>query len=405
MREPFVSVPLEDSRRSTPAVLAFVDAVFADPEAAAGLSPGRAHEPLHHRALRDDAFGAIDVWPLKESDETDEVDPWWSPVDARPGKTGNKKLAERIAKTIKQMIADRVAVFDKVAKTNRAVTAGDFLILVRRRGNLFHEIIRALKAADVASGGADRLALSEHIAFKDLLALGRFARFPGDDLTLAALLRSPFCDVGEASLFDLAYGRGGASLWATLNRRVSECGDWRAARDFLGWARAEADARPPFDFYARVLTRLDGRGRSMRARLLTRLGREAEDAIEAFLGEALSLERRRVHDLERFVDEMAKTDIEVKREAEEAQGEVQGDDGPWRQGAGGADRHPARHHHARYRAGRAAAGRSGRRVPLGAAQAGGLPGVRGRSRGARDGCRIMRACACSTSRSRAPATG
>jgi ATP-dependent helicase/nuclease subunit A len=322
VREPFVSVPLEDSRRSTPAVLAFVDAVFADPEAAAGLSPGRAHEPLHHRALRDDAFGAIDVWPLKESDETDEVDPWWSPVDARPGKTGNKKLAERIAKTIKQMIADRVAVFDKVAKTNRAVTAGDFLILVRRRANLFHEIIRALKAADVASGGADRLALSEHIAFKDLLALGRFARFPGDDLTLAALLRSPFCDVGEASLFDLAYGRGGASLWATLNRRVSECGDWRAARDFLGWARAEADARPPFDFYARVLTRLDGRGRSMRARLLTRLGREAEDAIEAFLGEALSLERRRVHDLERFVDEMAKTDIEVKREAEEAQGEV-----------------------------------------------------------------------------------
>ena len=74
---------------------------------------------------------------------------------------------------------------------------GDVLILVRRRNALFHEIIRALKKQAVPVGGADRLLLSEHIAFQDLLALGRFARFAGDDLTLAALLRSPFCDIDE----------------------------------------------------------------------------------------------------------------------------------------------------------------------------------------------------------------
>ena len=27
-------------------------------------------------------------------------------------------------------------------------------------------------------GGADRLKLSEHVVFQDLMALGRFARFP-----------------------------------------------------------------------------------------------------------------------------------------------------------------------------------------------------------------------------------
>ena len=219
------------------------------------------------------------------------------------------------------MINDRVAVYDKDAKANRPAAAGDFLVLVRRRNALFHEIIRALKRASVPVGGADRLALSEHIAFKDLMALGRFVRFAGDDLSLAALLRSPFCNVSEDLLFDLAHGREG-SLWAAVNRRADEQEDWRTALDFLVWARTEAAARPPFDFYARVLSRLDESGRSVRQRLLTRLGREAEDAIEAFLGEALGLERRRIHDLERFLDEMGRTDLEVKREAEEAQGEV-----------------------------------------------------------------------------------
>ena len=317
----FVSVPLEESRRSTPGVLAFVDAVFADEYAAAGLGPG-AHRPLRHRSLRDDPmFGAVDIWAQTESDPTDAVAEWWTPVDARAAETGVKKLARRIARTIKAMIDDQVAVYDKTEGADRPAAAGDFLVLVRRRNALFHEIIRALKREAVPSGGADRLALSEHIAFKDLMALGRFARFPTDDLTLAALLRSPLCDVSETSLFDLAHHRT-TSLWAALNRRADEREEWRTARAFLAWARAEANVRPPFDFYARVLSRLDERGRSMRQRLLTRLGREAEDAIEAFLGEALGLERRRIHDLERFLDEMGRTDLVVKREAEDAQGEV-----------------------------------------------------------------------------------
>jgi ATP-dependent helicase/nuclease subunit A len=320
--ERFVSVPLEQSRRSTEGVLTFVDAVFADHDAAAGLgAAGLARGPLHHVSTRDDSFGAVDIWPQTENDPTDAVEEWWMPVDARPGETAAKKLARRVAQTVKAMIADRAAVWDKDARANRAGTAGDFLILVRRRNALFHEIIRALKSEAVPTGGADRLALSEHIAFKDLMALGRFARFPADDLTLAALLRSPFCEVDQDGLFDLAYGRQ-SSLWAALNRRAGEHESWRAARDFLAWARAQAAEKPPFDFYSGVLSRLDGRGRSMRERLLTRFGREAEDAIEAFLGEALALERRRIHDLERFLDEMARTDLVVKREAEDSQGEV-----------------------------------------------------------------------------------
>jgi ATP-dependent helicase/nuclease subunit A len=316
----FIEVPLEESWRSTPEVLRFVDAVFAEPEVAAGLTPGRDAGRLHHRPLRDKGFGAVEFWPLMESEPEEETDPW-APVDVEPKESGGKKLARRVARQIRAMIDARTAVYDKQAKALRPATAGDFLILVRRRNPLFHEIIRALKREGVASGGADRLKLSEHIVFKDLVALGRFARFPDDDLTLAALLRSPFCDIDEQGLFDLAYRRTG-SLWGALNARAGERPQWTAARDVLAWARAEAGARPPFDFYSRALSRLDAGGRSMRARLLTRFGREAEDAVEAFLGEALGLEQRQVRDLERFLDQMVQTDLEVKREAEDLGGEV-----------------------------------------------------------------------------------
>ena len=68
----------------------------------------------------------------------------------------------------------------------RAVHPGDVLILVRRRGKMFEAVIRALKRAGVPVAGADRLSLSTHIAVEDLVAAGRAALLPEDDLTLAS---------------------------------------------------------------------------------------------------------------------------------------------------------------------------------------------------------------------------
>ena len=168
-------------------------------------------------------------------------------------------------------------------------------------------------------GGADRLLLSEHIAFQDLLALGRFARFPDDDLTLAALLRSPFCDVDEDGLYDLAYEPRTGRCGPRCRRGAGRAARWGEARAASLPGRGARPRRaPPFDFYARVLTPAR-RARAARcsARFLTRLGREAEDAIDAFLAQALAAERRGVVDLERFVAEMAASEIEVKREQED----------------------------------------------------------------------------------------
>ena len=307
------------SFRSTPEVLRFVDAVFRPSETLAALRPESSGEAIRHEAVRPAGCGAVDVWPLEVGDDPPETDPW-APVDQDPPESAPRKLARRIAREIKAMVGRGQAVFGSDGQA-RPTGYGDVLILVRRRNALFHEIIRALKREDVPVGGADRMTLSDHIVFEDLIGLGRFCLFTGDDLILAALLRSPFCDVDENSLYDLAYGRKG-TLWARLLERAEERPEWRAARDFLRAARVEARGRPPFDAYARLLGRTDDRGRSMRARILTRLGREAEQALDAFLAEALKAERRGVRDLESFVADMASTAVEVKREQEDGKGEV-----------------------------------------------------------------------------------
>jgi ATP-dependent helicase/nuclease subunit A len=305
---PFEPIALNKSRRSAPEVLGFIDAVANLPEVKAGLLPGHGSDaPIAHERHRTES-GCVELWPLEAADPTEEIDPWL-PVDADPPASANKKLAQRIAAEIARLIAAGEG------------TAGDVMILVRRRKTLFEEIIRALKQKGVPVAGADRLKLSGHIAFQDLLVLARFCLYPNDDLTLAALLRSPFCDIDEDSLYALAQGRDG-HLWAALEHRAGEQAVWSAAHAFLSWAQACAVRLSPFDFYGRVLNRLDANGRSMRARLLTRLGAEAADVVDAFMAQALSTEQSGARALEAFVAALSVAEIEIKREQDEAQGVV-----------------------------------------------------------------------------------
>jgi ATP-dependent helicase/nuclease subunit A len=322
----FIEAMLHESWRSAPEILAFVDTVFRAREALDGLIPGEASNVvgfgLKHKARRDPA-GCIDLWPLEAAGVDVETDAW-APVDSEPDESANRRLARRIARAIVEMVSAGDGVLDRETHRMRPCGYGDMLILVRRRSALFHEIIRALKREGVPVGGADRLKLSEHGVFEDLLALARFARFADDDLTLAGILRGPFCDVGEESLFDLAHGREG-SLWRALVRRASERPEWDGANRFLTWACEAAARAAPFDFFSRVMDRLDVAGRSMRQRLYTRMGAEGEDAADAFLAETLAAEDRGARDLEVFIAAMSQSEIEVKREAEDTARAGQGE--------------------------------------------------------------------------------
>ena len=315
-----VSPLLAESWRSVKQVLGFIDVVFRPPDIQRAVQPD-AVEPMHHTVTRQGHAGCVDLWEPEQERTEDDRTAWDAPLDAATAGSANRRLADRIAGEIAALVARGDGVFDKPSKAWRGADYGDVLILVRRRGVLFEEILRALKRRGIPVAGADRLALSAHIAFDDLMALARFVLFPDDDLTLAALLKSPFCDVDDDSLYRLAWRRP-ASLWAALSARRDEDPAWDRAWRLLSTVQAEARTRRPFDLFGWFLSRLDETGRSMRARMLGRLGMEAQDALDEFTAQVLVCESQGLHDLESVTQALSGLDILVKREMEASKGQV-----------------------------------------------------------------------------------
>ncbi len=295
---------LDFSFRSSAAILKLVDLVFRD-SARAGFRP----DALHH-AFKSDLPGRVDLWPVVEKVEDDEDPDWTSPVDRPSSRHHTVILAERIAQSIKQMIADGVTIPEDGDSPGsfcrRPVQAGDFLILVQRRSELFSEIIRACKNAELPIAGADRLKVGAELAVKDIAALLRFLALPEDSLSLAEALKSPLFGWGEQALFDLAHRREDRYLWPALRARAAEFPETMAVLNDL---RANADFLRPFDLIERILTRHGGR-----QKLLGRLGTEAEDGINALLSQALAYERTDVPSLTGFLVWMQTDDLEIKRQ-------------------------------------------------------------------------------------------
>lgn len=333
----FRKVPLETSFRSTQDVLRFVDATFHNDERSRALV-GEIGEFTEHHAARTGQQGSVDLWPLFEDQPVEPRLAWNAPVDQEAAQSGRKRLATALAREIRRLVQTGSAIHDRSADAQpclRPARYGDFLVLVRRRDATFEEIIRALKAEGVPVAGADRMRLSSHIVFDDLKAMARFALYPEDDLSLAELLRSPFCDVpdfgvarnevdgDDPSLFSLAdrARRKAPSLWAELQARAGEHAAWRRAKDLLQ-AALEARTRSPLEFFSTILNRVDDLGISGRGRILLRLGREAEEAIDETLAQVIAAEGRGGTDLETCLALLEAADVEVKREMEGARNEV-----------------------------------------------------------------------------------
>jgi len=307
----FLPVELKHSFRSVQIVLDAVDLVFKSPDALRGLDDP---VPTVHTAMRADAGGLVEIWPVIEPEKVPEPEGWDAPFDTTSETSPRVALARRIAKYVARLIARGVRVGDGTRR--HPATAGDILILVRQRGPLFEAVIRALKNAGVAVAGADRLILTEHIAVMDLLALADALLLPQDDLALATVLKSPLFGVDEDELFALAFARSG-TLRAALRARAGTSRVLAAANARLDRLAAAALTETPFAFYARVLGPEGGR-----RRFLARLGAEAIDALDEFLNIALDYEHQHPASLQGFLAWLRSANAEVKRDMEISRDEV-----------------------------------------------------------------------------------
>ena len=306
----FERLRLTWSFRSTEDVLSAVDRVFSHPDMQKGL--GHDRDPLSHRPLRAGAPGYVEVWPSIGADAVTEPDDWTKSVDHA------RAPAVRVAENVAATIAGWLSRGEALEGTGATVTAGDILVLVRKRDRFVHALSRSLKAKGVAVAGADRLSLPAHIAVKDLVALGRFLLQPEDDLSLAAVLKSPIFGESEERLYELAAGRGpGVSLQAALTTKAAK-DLWfaRIASQLDSWA-SEAAYKPAFEFFAGVLGR-DGVRRAM----VERLGQDAGDVLDEFLSYCLAQERVGLPGLESLLSTLDTAAPEIRREMDQTRDEV-----------------------------------------------------------------------------------
>lgn len=310
----FQNQSLDYSFRSSPAVLRTVDQTF-------NTSPDpRMGETMTHLAFKDALPGRVDLWPLVEPTKEEDEDPdWTDPVDRKSPQHHTVILANQIADQIKYLVDGDHYIPDEAADKKlirRRITAGDFLILVRgRKTGLFSEIIRACKVAGLPIAGADRLKVGAELAVRDIGALLSFLATPDDALSLATALRSPLFGWSEQDVFTLSHYRAPKlDLWQSLRTQETR---YPETLRILHDLRGQVDFLRPYDLIERILTRHNGR-----RNLLARMGTEAEDGVDALLGQALAYERTEVPSLTGFLEWMQADDLEIKRQIDSASDQV-----------------------------------------------------------------------------------
>ena len=305
---PMSVLSLRYSFRSAVPVMRLVDDTFVNrPDHGLGEVPD-------HIAFKDTMPGRVDLWPNVEKVDAPDPTEWFNPVDLLSEDHHNVRLARRIAQEISRMIG--TATIPDEDKNHqpymRKVRAGDFLILVQRRSDLFHEIISACKDENLDIAGADRLRVGAELAVKDITAVLSFLSTPEDDLSLACALRSPLFSWSEGELHALAQPRPPKSyLWEALRKHPCP------ALDILNDLRNQTDFLRPYDLIERILTRHDGR-----RNFTARLGPEAEDGINALLTLALQYESTDIPSLTGFLMWLASDEVSIKRQMDSGQDQI-----------------------------------------------------------------------------------
>ncbi|MEO0699675.1 MAG: 3'-5' exonuclease, partial [Pseudomonadota bacterium] len=302
----WLPLDLERSYRTAQPVLDFVNAAI-------GLlgheAFGLPAAPPDHQG--DARAGLVTLWsPVRADEESaeDEERDWLAHHDTR--------LAERIADQAVSWLrgSDRFAL---EKDERRFAEPGDIMILVRKRGALAAQIVAKLYERRVPVAGVDRLRLAAPLAVRDVMSALRFAAQPLDDLECANLLVSPLVGWSQDNLLEHAPRPDKMPLWHHLRRRDAH----RFVADTAATLREllrRADFETPQALIAWLLT---GPWQA-RARLVTRLGREANDPLDELVNAAFAYESANTPSLAGFIEWFDAGSAELKRDPDGAGGQV-----------------------------------------------------------------------------------
>jgi ATP-dependent helicase/nuclease subunit A len=280
-------------------------------------------------------FGLDTPPPPHEGIERPGLVTLWPPVFVKPGEgdggedeeggsgggrdwvpRNDTMLADKIADQVQRWISGAEP-FVLAKGIRRHAQAGDIMVLVRQRKELAAQIVAKLNARGVPVAGVDRLRLGAPLAVKDVLAALRFAAQPQDDLALANLLASPLIGWSQEDILEHVPRLPKQRLWDHLRRddapsQVAETAD--RLRDLL----RRADYQTPQGLIAWLLT---GPWQA-RARLVERLGAEANDPLDELINAAFAYEAEHWPSLAGFLTWFDAGTGDLKRDSDSASGQV-----------------------------------------------------------------------------------
>jgi ATP-dependent helicase/nuclease subunit A len=254
--------------------------------------------------------GLVTLWPpvLPEQADSeageDDGEAWGEAGGEAEGEEGGERdwlprhdtlLAERIAEQVRRWVSlEEPFVLAKGA--NRHARAGDIMVLVRQRKDLAAQIVAKLYARGVPVAGVDRLRLGAPLAVRDMLAALRFAVQPQDDLSLASLLASPLIGWSQDDILAHVPRPETVRLWDHLRRKDAPAQVAATAEKLRDLLR-RADYQTPQALIAWLLT---GPWQG-RARLVERLGAEANDPLDELINAAFAFEAENWASLAGFI--------------------------------------------------------------------------------------------------------
>jgi ATP-dependent helicase/nuclease subunit A len=320
LKEHFAAHELHNNhtRRNAPAVLAAVNAVFADhPEGFVDFEP--------HTAEHTDLPGFVLALPLAVAEQNREAATDDAPLVLRNPLTrprdeveegGRQKEALQFADLLKIITRDW-SVSDK-GRARRA-TYGDIMVLVRSRTHLqvYEEALRAKHIPFISSR---RGGLLDTLEAEDVQALLMFLITPFADLALAQVLRTPIFACSDADLMQLSGYRirdsGGtegspesripnpvSSWWQRLQHLAAPSPSLQRATELLQRWLALADKLPVHDLLDRIYFEGDVLARYS-AVLPPEMRAKVTANLYAFMKMALDIDAGRYPSLPRFLHDL-----------------------------------------------------------------------------------------------------
>lgn len=275
-------IPLDQSFRSTAAILRTVDVFFSD--ASVVEMAGFANNA--HRCFRN-APGCVELHKLisKQSDDVDR-----------------REYINTIADKIQGLIQ------------SGKYAARDIMVLVQNRRGFAAPIVAELKRRNIDVAGSDRIVLPEFPAVRDMLNLVRFCIEPTDDYSLCCVLKSPIYRLTEDDIFKICDMRNNINRASKNNEKPTTVFD--VLRDLHGDIHNElcsilewSKSMGPYSFFNAVLNHRD-----IRCEMIAALGAQIIDPVEEFMTICLAYERTMPGTLKQFLKWFVTGNSQIKRD-------------------------------------------------------------------------------------------